>query len=348
MTGRRTAFSLAAAALASLLLTAPAFAGTATARFELRVVHEDAAAVAADVPGGLGKLVLDTWEGLAPRSWNDAAHGPYSLVRRSSHVVASGDGAGAVSVELTLSTSQAIPSERASARALATALASAARQAVDRRVGSIVLSRAESLASTLADEQRSVATADAAVVAFVDRWGDVETERETTASRLQATTAALADARVEQAVTAARLEKARRAVQRAAQAAELREELDRLERAAEQSDSEAGTDVLAALREKLRQAEAGSPPLDVARRRVFDLDVELVGLEARIALLEPELHELRARSREIAKARRTLDALERAVESARAREQRADDELHAARRRVRGPFVVVAHLSDSD
>ncbi len=337
------------AALVLLLAAAvPALAGEATGGFEVRYAPDDQG-LATEIDSDVLRLVDEVWRDLdAGKRWDPVVTGPFSTIKRDSIYVTSQRLTGFLEVEIVLNTTTDVPSERAATLALsrrfledlATALASAVERHRQFHITPLRSAMREASVSTKVAQQE--------LAAYEAEWGDLEVERDVTASRLRKAAADLADARIQRAVLARQLERTRKAVESAAKAVRLRRQADAVRLRLESGSTLGDAEVESTLRKELLQLEAlldsieqEAPALDEARRRTFDLEVELVGMEAKEALLRPEVAELRDRTRELGAARRAHQELLRTATARRDAETKLAEQLRAAELQTRNPTLVV-------
>ncbi len=340
---------LLVAVLASAL-AAPALAATGWTSVDLVYASDDPAS-AAKIDRDIGHRIDRIWRTMdAGSRWSVAQAGPFGLVKDGATIEHSPKGSGRILIEVSVTPRAAVPSETVSSDALMQRLVDLLRSDVEGTLASLHQSAVAERRAELREAQSATKAAAQQVHRHVAQWGDLETERDVATSRLREAAADLANTRIERAVTSHRLDAVRGAVERAAKAADLREQLDALETEIANSDPDPDTlqrAKLEELRRRVLEAEKRSPPLETARQRVFDFEVELVGLEAREALLEPEVETLRARTSEIAAARRKAAELKRAVDSARGREVELESVVRKADKASRGTGLVVVRHSTS-
>lgn len=244
-------------------------------------------------------LALDAAD--APPDWNPSDRGPWDIVVRRTvarvDVLAEGHGRLRVTVD---------PDGLPSGAAAADGVAAAVIERLRRRIEDFALRRHT---ARLQPAERRFVEASAHVEHLTKELRGVEeTLGEPPADRAAALAArahdlgtAIADARVEGAVVARRLEAARAAAERAAAVADLQAEAADLERSLERSDDAALRERLGALRRRIVAATVKCPSLETARERVFELEVELVGLETRMTVLDEERRAVRAARTEAAR-----------------------------------------------
>jgi len=340
------------AAVLACALAVPAFAATGWTSVDLVYASADPAA-AAKLDRDIGPRIDRIWNTMdAGSRWNESAAGPFGLVKGDATMEHSPQGSGRLRLQVSVTPRAALPSEAASSNALMERLVELLRSDIEATLASLRQFNVAEKRAALREAQSATKAATQHVRQHVAQWGDLETERDVATSRLRDAAADLANTRIERAVTSHRLKAARDAVERAAAAEDIRAKADALAAEIEKTDVPgAGRQRqladLATLRSLLREAEKRAPPMESARQRVFDMEVELVGLEAREALLEPEVASLRARTSEIATARREAADLERIVDSARGREIELEAELRDAEKVSRGPALVIVRHSTS-
>jgi hypothetical protein len=347
---------LAAAALAAA--AAPALAADPVEREALLAYAANDVTLQIDVHG---RILVWADELLDPASpppaWDAQKLGPWDVVVRRAGRAFEASTPGRLWLMVSLDP-EGLPSGAATADALAGRLVEGFRAKVEERARD-VRRPAEAAA------QRSVAAAtdrrDLLVLEMrmveEPHGGPPAQRAASTATRLAAAETDLASARVERAVTAKKLEAARAGAQRAVELARLRAEADEVERAlrdrafpperaAREKEEAALRDKLAALRRAIDEATARCPSLETARERVFDLEVALVGLETREAVLAEEIRALREAAAALAPAVRKHEELARKLSSAMHDVAVAEMELAAASRPRPGPvFEAIRNVS---
>jgi chromosome segregation ATPase len=332
--------------IAVVALTSPAFAAEAESTFVIRFESGENAALQS--LESLSMTVSRAWTQLErPADWDDGACGAYSLVQRGADYRVRSPLPGEATVTVTIHPEEAVPSESRSAQALAQALLDRVMEDATQRLSAWrdrALSGARATSKS-ADERLM----DAEVLARSHRheWGDVATEHRMAAARLQEASADLARTRIDLAVASSRLEAARRAAERAEEAEKLRREADAIEKridAGRETDPptvEKLRERIALLRQLLAEAERLSPTLADARRLVFDLEVEVVGLEARKAALQPEIVEVRKRVVELVDAAASARVIEAELAGARTTRTEKREQLRELEARLSAAAVIV-------
>jgi len=336
----------ATALLACLAMPAPADAAETVSTFTLR--FESGENDALQELESLSMTVARGWQQLEPGpSWDAEKYGPYELVRRGADYSVKSPLPGEATVTVTISPTAPVPSESVSAQALAASLLAVIDADVARRLDAW-RGRALSAPRASADAAHErIELARSAADTHRKRWGDVATEHRMAADRLHEAASDLARTRIDLAVAARRLETARAAAERAAEAAEIRREAEAIERkleAGEWSDPKEADELrrtIVKLRDALAEAERRSPPLPDARRAAFDLEVEMVGLEARKSALEPEIVALRERVVELVGAAAEARVIEAELSAARTAKNSKDEQLRELETKLSKAAVVV-------
>ncbi|MCE9638005.1 MAG: hypothetical protein K8T90_20075 [Planctomycetes bacterium] len=283
-----------------------------------------------------------------PEGWDEKKLGPWSLVTKTSGGGFIEEKPGLVRVILSVG-SDALPSRKDAADAFARVVIDGLRRRVAERDG---VGDRERLAFDAASLRSQAATAELeSFIAQIEtpHGGPPDRRVETLTARRDEIDRDVSQTRIDRAVTAKKLETARAAAERAVEIERTRRDADALEaKAAEQADAGPQRDALVAklatLRARIDELSKSTPSLDSARETVFQLEVELVGLEARGAVLAEERTALTAAT---AEARRDVPKhaqLVRQLDAARAVRddaERAMSEWTAARNRRGEVFQIV-------
>ena len=286
------------------------------------------------------------WEELTapdhpPANWSEKDLGPWSLVVRTSGGGFVEERPGLVHAIVNV-VSEALPSRKDAADAFAAALLSGLRERVAARSDA----PAETAEAHLRFEEvdlrlRSDAFAAKRESFEIRHGGPLDARADWLTARRADVERDAADTRIQRAVTAKQLETARAAAERVVGLERLRRSADDLERriaAAPDAERAHMNDQLATLRDKIDELSKTSPSLDSAREQVFRLEVDLVGYEARAAVLGEERAEL-TEAQKLLRADLTgwTEAV-RAIDAAEARLAEVRAQLAETRRnaRVRG------------
>lgn len=306
----------AAAALALIVCGALGSAALPAARADGDPV-EDAAAATSDrmctfAVGGKDEELRDDcsgrlaawWDEIldpakpAPTGWDESKLGPWSLVARTSGGGFVEERPGLVHVFVHVA-AEGLPSRSDAADALIRTIVAAFEARVKTRADAVsappYLRAREDLDVASADLEkatRKVREVEA------PHGGPPARRAETLATLLSDAERDASRTRIDRAVTAKKLDAARAAAERAGDLSRLQRAAEELQRRIEASKGDAsGTGdlpaKLATLQARIDTLAKTSPPLDAAREEVFRLEVDLVGLEARSAVLVEELKSLR-------------------------------------------------------
>lgn len=285
---------------------------------------------------------------LVPEGWDEKKLGPWSLVAKTSGGGFMEERPGFVRVFLSVG-SDALPSRKDAADAFARAVIDGLRRRVAER--DATGTREHTALDIAVMKARSEAVAVEAEIRAVEtpHGGPPDRRVETLTARRDEIDRDVSQTRIDRAVTAKKLEAARAAAERAVEFERTRRDAEALEaKIADRGEDGPQRDALlaklATLRARIDELSKSTPSLDSARETVFQLEVELVGLEARGAVLAEERTALTAAT---AEARRDVPKhaeLVRRLDAARAARdeaERAMSEWTAARNRRGDVFQVV-------
>ncbi len=334
------------ALVALMAISVPAFAEETVSTFTIRFTSNDAGALQ-DLES-LPMTVRRGWAHLAKGDrWDTQRYGAFDAVVEHSEFVVSAPLPGEATVRVSIAPTTPVPSESVSAQALAARLleiieADVAERLAGWRERSLLGQRASADASA-----RRALEADVRATVHRKRWGDVATEHKMSVDRLREAASDLARTRVDLAVAARRLLATQAAAERAAEVEQIRRRADEIERKLDSKEwrdadeASAMRATLEALRDALTEAQKKAPALDDVRRTAFDLEVETVGLEARRAALEPEIHVLRKRVIELVGAAAEARGIESALDAARTAERAKSERLRELELKLSRVAVVV-------
>lgn len=323
------------AALAPLLLAASAFAAEVERTFEMEVTGPESAAVT--------RSVLEAAERGVPAAtaseWDAAKLGPFDIVARraklSTGISVLESGASRVSFTVRLDDDN-LPSGLDAVNAYAARLADSLQRAATDTAERLAAAAKAKLDAPIAAARAQRLGLEADLRAAEDAtMGPPSLRLDSVTDRLLSAEREAATLRIDRTVVAKKLEAVRAAAQRAVELGRLRDQADAVGRRIDEGGPAPGREELVAqlaeLRRRIDDGAAKSPSLDTARERVFELEVELVGLETRETAVLEELKALRAAVPDLTKQTRVCAGLTSAIDELRLRERdlatRADDEL---------------------
>lgn len=227
--------------------------------------------------------------------WNEQDCGPFDVVAKRLSVT--GVTTPATSSEIWLNVSfddSGLPSGKAALRAIGARLEAACRGAVESAHDDLTLPALEAVKRTGQQQSEELAVLDAKIRFLTPDASDPPRQLEEVRAERARLTREFTDAKVAAAVATSELGAARSALERARKLLALERDVEAARRLPVDADA-AAVKKLADLERVLDEARAGSPPLDVARERVFDLEITLVGAEQRRDALAEELTRLEER-----------------------------------------------------
>ena len=299
------------AALAVLLLPAVALGGDERAEFEFRYGGDDPA-LRSEVTRALAGRLATVAEHLGD-SWDVPDAGPLDIVLRATRLHAEHPEVGTARVVIRFD-DPGVPSSGTAVRELGRRLTDHLEDWVE---GLAQARHSLELAQARSDHDRDATKLrlKESDLAGALRDGDPSRSLQLDTARLAKVHARLGELEVRVPVVRRQLEGARAATIRAAEAVQLEQEVEEFRRQMRATDFDSVRaeieERLAPLRARLQQLQSESPPLEVARRRAFDLEDELLGIETELELLHAEYRDLSGR---IAAAEERVAALEIARE----------------------------------
>lgn len=323
--------SVQATVVALLLLPVAALAGDERATFEFRYGDTDAglrSRVTRELGSELGEIRERLLREGADR-WDASDAGPLDIVLRHTTLSRAHPDDGRARVVIDLE-DPGLPSSRAAVTELGELLidevgAWVLRLATARHDALRIEARTRFAASE-ADVERAVAEL-ATLVANGDPRTTIELDRE----RLATTHRRAGELGVRLPVVRRQLEGARAAALRSVEAERIAASVEEFRRRIRGTEFESVRgdleERLAPLLERLGELQATSPPLDVARRRVFTLEDELLGVESELELVSTEAARLREHVAEQETLLRRVEHAHARVERARTARERAQAEL---------------------
>ena len=283
----------------------------------------------------------------APAGWDETKLGPWSLVARTSGGGFVEERPGFVHVMVNV-VAEGLPSRMDAADALMRVIVAAFEARVRARADALTEPAYAPARQDLASAQQDADKARSGIREIVTaHGGPPERRADSIATLLNDAERDASRTRIDRAVTAKKLDAARAAAERATELVTLRRDADDLERrAASARPLDAATELtqkLAALRTRIDELAKTSPPLDAAREQVFRLEVDLVGLEARAAVLVEELKSLREEGARVQDDAQRHADLVRELSAAQSAESAATARIKALATRVasRGPVFQV-------
>ncbi len=328
------------AAFAPLLLAASAFAAEVQRTFEIEVTGPESAAVT--------RAVLETADrGVAApyaSEWDAAKLGPFDIVARRAKVSTgiSVLESGATLVSFTVRLDDAnLPSGLDAVNAYAARIATTVEKTAGETIEKLAAGARARLDAPIVATRSQRLAHEAELRALEDvTAGPPSLRLDSVTERLLAAEREAATLRIDRTVVAKKLEAVRAAAQRAVELGRMRDQADAIERRIDETrtapEREQLKAQLAELRRRIADGSAKCPSLETARERVFELEVELVGLETREAAVAEELKALRAAVPGLTKQVRQCADVTARIDELKTRERdfatHAEDELRSTPR----------------
>ncbi len=234
--------------------------------------------------------LLDTLQPGA--EWNPKEAGDFDVVRRRTEVTLERVGPGVARAHVRLTDDTSLPSGTATTAAIVERIADELRVRIQQTGASARKGAVDLLVTRLAEADARARLLEFDLAQSTKKHPRPDSHLRSAEERLERVVSALADERIESAVTARQLEAARAAAERASEVRRLEDGVAAAEERLRAERNAANQATLGQVRKVLAAAAGKAPSLETARERVFDLEVALVAHESRAALLDAERQEL--------------------------------------------------------